>query len=180
MKSLLSSLFLLLISSFVFAQEQNKTVSTESYQEAEQLLYTNTNHLISRAFVRPTWLPDGRFWYQVITENGYENVLYNPKNKERKIESQLKKMLDNVDSYPTKARGNWNEILSPDGSKGAFIKDWNLYYRDIKSGDEVQLTTDGIENFGYATDNAGWRKSDRPVLFLTLRKFQHLNKIKDM
>ena len=25
------------------------------------------------------------------------------------------------------------------------------------------LTTDGVEDFGYATDNAGWTKSDRPV-----------------
>ena len=27
-----------------------------------------------------------------------------------------------------------------------------------------QLTTDGVKDFGYATDNAGWTKSDRPIL----------------
>ena len=32
------------------------------------------------------------------------------------------------------------------------------------TGREVQLTTDGIKDFGYATDNAGWIHSDRPVL----------------
>ena len=36
--------------------------------------------------------------------------------------------------------------------------------RDMASGKETQLTTDGVKDFGYATDNAGWRKSDRPVL----------------
>lgn len=54
--------------------------------------------------------------------------------------------------------------VSPDGKKAAFIKDYNLWVRDLESGEENQLTTDGVENFGYATNNAGWVKSDRPVL----------------
>ena len=29
---------------------------------------------------------------------------------------------------------------------------------------ETQLTTDGVKDFGYATDNAGWTKSDRPIV----------------
>jgi dienelactone hydrolase len=57
-----------------------------------------------------------------------------------------------------------NEVLSPDGTKAAFIKDWNLWVRDIKTGEEKQLTTDGVKDFGYATDNAGWKSSDGPVL----------------
>ena len=57
-----------------------------------------------------------------------------------------------------------SDVLSPDGSKAAFIRDWNLWVRDTATGEETQLTTDGEENNGYATDNAGWRKSDRPVI----------------
>ena len=33
----------------------------------------------------------------------------------------------------------------------------------METNEEKQLTNDGIENFGYATDNAGWRQSDRPI-----------------
>jgi len=54
--------------------------------------------------------------------------------------------------------------MSPDGKRGAFIKDYNLWVRDMTSGRETQLTSDGIKDFGYATDNAGWTKSDRAVL----------------
>jgi dipeptidyl aminopeptidase/acylaminoacyl peptidase len=36
--------------------------------------------------------------------------------------------------------------------------------RDVATNRETQLTTDGQKDFGYATDNAGWVKSDRPVL----------------
>ncbi|NJD09213.1 MAG: S9 family peptidase [Gemmatimonadetes bacterium] len=57
-----------------------------------------------------------------------------------------------------------NSITSPDGRWAAYIKQYNLWARDLASGRDVQLTTDGIEDFGYATDNAGWTHSDRPVL----------------
>lgn len=55
-------------------------------------------------------------------------------------------------------------VVSPDGKQVAFIRDWNLWVRDIASGKERQLTHDGVKNFGYATDNAGWVHSDQAVL----------------
>lgn len=55
-------------------------------------------------------------------------------------------------------------VASPDGKRGAFIRNFNLWVRDIATGQETQLTTDGVKDFGYATDNAGWRRSNRPVL----------------
>ncbi|MCB9288104.1 MAG: DPP IV N-terminal domain-containing protein [Lewinellaceae bacterium] len=68
--------------------------------------------------------------------------------------------------------------LSPDGAKAAFIRDFNLWVKDVESGEETQLTTDGEEDFGYATNNAGWLKSERPVLLWSpdskkIATFQH-------
>lgn len=54
--------------------------------------------------------------------------------------------------------------LSPDGKSIAFIRDWNLWVRDVATGKEKQLTTDGTTNFGYATDNAGWVHSNNPIV----------------
>jgi dipeptidyl-peptidase-4 len=54
--------------------------------------------------------------------------------------------------------------VSPDKTKAAFIRNWNLWVRDLATGKETQLTTDGVQDFGYATDNAGWQTSDRPIL----------------
>jgi dipeptidyl-peptidase-4 len=53
---------------------------------------------------------------------------------------------------------------SPDGKQEAFIRDWNLWVRDVATGRERQLTTDGVKHFGYATDNAGWASSDRAIV----------------
>lgn len=54
--------------------------------------------------------------------------------------------------------------VSPDGRSEAFIRDWNLWLRDVASGKETQLTTDGVEDFGYATDNAGWKHTDNAIV----------------
>jgi dipeptidyl-peptidase-4 len=55
-------------------------------------------------------------------------------------------------------------VLSPDKTKAAFIRNWNLWVRDVATGKETQLTTDGVKDFGYATDNAGWTMSDNAIL----------------
>ena len=54
--------------------------------------------------------------------------------------------------------------LSPDMKLGAFVRDWNLWVRNLSTGAETQLTTDGVKDFGYATDNAGWKHSDSAIL----------------
>jgi dipeptidyl aminopeptidase/acylaminoacyl peptidase len=54
--------------------------------------------------------------------------------------------------------------VSPDKKLAAFIRDNNLWVRVEATGEERQLTTDGIKDYGYATDNAGWTHSDAPIL----------------
>ena len=53
---------------------------------------------------------------------------------------------------------------SPDGSRAAFIRDWNLWVRDLATGKETQLTFDGKPDYGYATDNAGWKHTNEAIL----------------
>jgi dipeptidyl aminopeptidase/acylaminoacyl peptidase len=65
---------------------------------------------------------------------------------------------------PSRAGGFSLDVPSPDGKKTAFIRDWNLWVKDVLTKKETQLTTDGIKDFGYATDNAGWKKSDKAIL----------------
>ena len=57
-----------------------------------------------------------------------------------------------------------SEIASPDGRYAAFIREHDLWVRDRDTGAETRLTTDGVEDFGYGTNNAGWVRRDRPVL----------------
>ncbi len=64
-----------------------------------------------------------------------------------------------------------NSALSPDKKEAAFIRDYNLWVRDIATGAETRLTTDGVKDFGYATDNAGW-VAERPSHPSVVARFQ--------
>jgi dipeptidyl-peptidase 4 len=57
-----------------------------------------------------------------------------------------------------------NAVLSPDGARAVFRRDHDLWVRDMGTGEERRLTPDGIDRYGYATDNEGWRRSERPAV----------------
>ena len=65
---------------------------------------------------------------------------------------------------PAPKAGDGPAVRSPDGRSEAFIRDWNLWLRDVASGRETPLTRDGSTDHGYATDNAGWKHTDRAIL----------------
>ena len=145
------------------AQENIPEITAEDYERATKFLSFNTNALVDRANIRPVWLEDGRFWYRVNTSEGTEYVLVNPKDGSKQTATSMQELLpqEKQEERPEISR---SEVVSPDGKKVIYIKDWNLWLRNLETGEEKQLTTDGEENFGYATDNAGWRKSDRPIV----------------
>ena len=100
-------------------------------------------------------------------------ILFRADNKQWKYDLQTAALVNDtsrVNANTNRSTGGFGrgnrglEIVSPDGNKAAFIKDYNLWIRDTKTNEQKQLTTDGIKDFGYATDNAGWTSSDRPVL----------------
>ena len=55
-------------------------------------------------------------------------------------------------------------VVSPDGSREVFIRDYDLWVREFETSEETRLTTDGQQDFGYGTDNAGWTTSDEAVV----------------
>lgn len=150
----------------LFGQQQ---ITTADYDRAARMLGVNTRKLIDRGTVNPNWLPDGRFWYSVPSGTGKEYVLINPADASRKTGPTAGAILG-ADSGKVKEAGQLmrrnfsSEVTSPDGKKQAFIRDWNLWVRDVATKKETQLTTDGIKDYGYATDNAGWKHSDRAIL----------------
>ncbi|MEY3241875.1 MAG: hypothetical protein RIR11_3314 [Bacteroidota bacterium] len=169
-KNITLILISILIQLSAFAQQNNKkTLTAANYQQATKFLSFNTNKLVYNNIIQPIWLEDGRFWYTAMRKDGPQSVLINPTDGSRKTDDDPgfkslfpeNKKLVMRDLYE---KQHPNDVISPDGKKSAFIKDWNLWVRDVETLQETQLTTDGIENFGYATDNAGWKHSDAAIL----------------
>ena len=167
-KSLSVAFTILVAATALFAQQPSPRVYTaEDYARAEKMLGYNTGQLVDRSGVRPTFLADGRFWYRVLTPTGSEYVLVNPVDGSRRTDSTLEKLgVPNTNRAGGFGRrgGGGEGVVSPDGKRTAYIKDYNLWVKDSTTGKETQLTTDGIKDFGYATDNAGWVHSDRAIL----------------
>jgi len=57
-----------------------------------------------------------------------------------------------------------NSVTSPDGKLAAYTKDHNLWIRNLETGDNIQLTTEGEKHYSFARNNQGWTRSDRPIL----------------
>ena len=173
--------------------QQKRVVTAADYDRAVKMLAPALNGLVVGDTVNPTWLPDGRFWYVRTTLTGTENVVIDPVKKTRETvatppaggsprprrgaaaaageaagaaaqgaaASTLSKTCGpNV----TGTSGPPPPSMSPDGRKAIFVCDWNLWVKDVATGQERQLTTDGVKDFGYATSNAGWATSAAPSL----------------
>lgn len=114
------------------------------------------------------WLPDGKLFYRNVLPNKSEFVLFNPADKTSKTAASRKELIGDVklNQQMQRRRGGLHYIsaTSPDGKYNAYIKNWNLWIKNTETGKEIQLTTDGVKDFGYATDNAGWTHSDRAIV----------------
>ena len=88
--------------------------------------------------------------------------LYNLQNDQ--LATDTVKVHRSTDEAARSPRGGSSEVVSPDKKLAAYIKDYNLWVRNLQTGAQTQLTTDGIKDFGYATDNAGWRSSEGAIL----------------
>ncbi len=173
--------YLLLIPALLLtsaAAAQQRQVTANDYARAVRMLGGYTNPLVRGGMVRPSWLEDGRFWYRNIGADSTEIVLLDP----------IKRLRSVVPQVPAASRPQLrpNEVISPDGKRAVFIRNYNLWVRDIATNRETQLTHDGEKDFGYATNNAGWIHSDRPVVTWSpdsrkVATFQHDGrKVRDM
>ena len=149
--------------------QQPKTLTKADYDKAQRFVGSNAEQLVDHSSVRPNWMPDDQFWYHDLTATGSQYVFIDAVKKTRVVTSLLPKSLPTASGVGAESgrrpRGQAGlEVLSPDGKKAAYIKEYNLWVRDVATGKQTQLTTDGIKDFGYATDNAGWKHSDRAIL----------------
>ncbi|MFD2583163.1 DPP IV N-terminal domain-containing protein [Pedobacter vanadiisoli] len=143
----------------IAANAQQKALTVNDYERAESFMSYNTTKYVDHANVQPNWLDDDKFWYSTKTNGTEQTFLVDPEKKTKTPTTDFK-----TGEMPSRRMGGRNEVLSPDGKKAILIKDYNLFVRDVASNKLTQLTTDGIKDYGYATDNAGWTHSDAPVL----------------
>ena len=135
----------------------NETLSFKDYDRASRHLSKNLNKYLNNTITSQQWDNENFFLYSVKTEKKIESFKIDLKSNKKKA-SINKFKIKNPYSI------NRNEFISPNGFLAAFIDNYNLWIRDLKTNELTQLTFDGEKNYGYATNNAGWIKTDGPVL----------------
>ena len=150
-------------------------LTAADYARAERFLPQNVGALVTGLTTSPVWLDDGRLWYRVSTGGSRAFVLVDPAARRAERGADSTRLLA---AARGDARVGPNEVVSPDGRKAAFRRGHDLWVRDLASGRETRLTTDGAPGFAYGTNNAGWTRSDRPVLLWSpdsrrIATFQH-------
>ncbi len=178
MKRLLLSVATVVALSPANAQQPTRVYTAADYDRAVKMLAPALANLVVGGSVQANWLADDRLWYRA----GSDVVLVDPAKRTRVVCDAARSNCPGVPATAADAgrggrgggrggRGGGgrggaagNQVMSPDGKRAAFIRDWNLWVRDVASGEERQLTKDGVKDFGYATDNAGWASSDRAML----------------
>ena len=135
--------------------QQPRALTAADYARAEKFMPYNTAPLVLHAVEHAVWLPDGKLSYCTHAASGHERVLLDPRRWSRDVQAA---------HCPKTEAPNPNESVSPDKTRAVFVRNYNLWVRDVASGRERQLTADGEKDFGYATDNPGWEHSDRAIV----------------
>jgi dipeptidyl aminopeptidase/acylaminoacyl peptidase len=140
-------------------------LTAQDYARAERFLAPGVADLVLHEVERPEWQEDGRLRYRTRTAEGQVDVVVDPATGTREVIVEDSAGGRAGASHPEPdPRSSRDMVISPDGRLAAFIRDHDLWVRVLETGDELALTTDGIEHYGYATNNAGWTRSDRPVV----------------
>ena len=159
MKKVFSFFLLIILSSFFSCNQINKkSYSINDYENASKHLSKNLNKYLLNTINSQKWDKEDFLFYKVKKESKMESFKIDLKSY-KKISLNKQEYFNNFEP-----KTNRDEFLSPNGNLAAFIDNYNLWIRDLKTNKKTQLTFDGKEDYGYATNNAGWIKSEGPVL----------------
>ena len=124
------------------------------YENASKHLPQNLNKYVKNNLTSQKWI-DNNLYFNVKSDNTIKSY---------KIDAESLEIIEEELPDETRPSVNYLEIVSPNKKKSIYIKNYNLWIRDLTTKKTKQLTFNGYEDYGYATNNAGWIKNDRPVL----------------
>lgn len=133
-------------------------IARSAYERAAALDRRGARAAVLNEYVVPHWI-DGRdeFWYRRETATGTEIVTVDAATGARRAVADTAALVQEapVRSVP-------GLIPSPDGRTGVGSRNGNLFVRDLATGRERSLTTDGVPDFGYGIYSDGWKAAFIP------------------
>ena len=155
------NIFLLFLFTILSCDTPTKSsMSEKDYKNASLHMGKHFLKYLNNILISQEW-DDEFLHYKLKKKNGSDSFTINLNSLEKTIYSENKTLALKRSKFSKK---NSYEILSPNRELAAYIDNFNLWVRNTKTDKRFQLTFDGFNNYGYATNNAGWKKSKSPVL----------------
>ena len=155
------NIFLLFLFTILSCDTPTKSsMSEKDYKNASHHMGKHFLKYLNNVLISQEW-DDEFLHYKLKKKNGSDSFTINLNSLEKTIYSENKTFETKRSKFSKK---NSYEILSPNRELAIYIDNFNLWVRNTKTDKRFQLTFDGFNNYGYATNNAGWKKSKSPVL----------------
>ena len=149
MKRLLLSVATVVALAPANAQQPTRVYTAADYDRAVKMLAPALGNLAVGGSVQANWLADDRLWYR----SGSDVVLVDPAKRTRVVCDAARSNCPGVPATAESDAGRGgrgggrggrggggrggaagNQSMSPDGKRAAFIRDWNLWVRDVAIG----------------------------------------------
>ena len=157
MKRIFLYIALIMLFTIISCDKNNSDkLSSDDYNNAAKQLNKNLKKFMFNVLSSNEWDNEDYLFYSIKGENNIKNFKIDLKKNTKTI--QIKKTKKTIFTNKN------NEFISPNGQLSAFINNYNLWVRDLNNNKTIQLTFDGEKDYGYATNNAGWIKTEGPVL----------------
>ena len=140
----------------------NSSITKNDYEKASFHMGKSLNKHLNNVITFQKWDNEEVFHYKVKDRDKIESFTIDLNSLEKRNYNEISEFSSKKENKVYNK--NPYEFLSPDGNLAAYINDFNLWIRNTKTDVRTQLTFDGIKDYGYATNNAGWIQSKGPVL----------------
>ena len=147
-------LFIIFFTALISCDNGVQKYDAKVYENASKHLPQNLNKYVKNNLTSQKWI-DNNLYFNVKSDNTIKSY---------KIDAETLEIIEEELPDETRPSVNYLEIISPNKKKSIYIKNYNLWIRDLTTKKTKQLTFNGYKDYGYATNNAGWIKNDRPVL----------------
>ena len=143
-----------LFSVLVSCSDDIQKYDADVYENAVKYLSQNMNKYVKNNLISQKWENDN-LHFRLKSDTIFKSYKINLTNLE---------LIEEEYPFDNTRRVSYLEFVSPDKEKSVYIKDYNLWVKNLKTNKSKQLTFNGYQDYGYGTNNAGWIKNDRPVL----------------
>ena len=137
---------ILLLFIIISCTDSKQTIDINDYNRATKHLPQNLNKFVANNLISQEWKNDV-LYYRTKNDTVFKSFLIDVNNLEIK---------EGIYPVSKNKRRSYLEFISPNEKKSIYIKNYNLWIKDLITKKTKQLTFDGYEDYGYGINTVSY------------------------